>query len=90
LNSGYGVAPGSAREKSWPSQALAATAPTPWPGPRDRPLPKPWAVVSDIRNPFFAELARGAEDAARAAGYDLVLCNIDLDPAKQMECSVRW
>ena len=43
-------------------------------------------VVSDIRNPFFAELARGAEDAARAAGYDLVLCNIDLDPAKQMEC----
>ena len=41
-------------------------------------------VVSDIRNPFFAELARGAEDAARGASCDLVLCNGDLDPDKQM------
>ncbi len=41
-------------------------------------------IVSDIRNPFFAELARGAEDAARAAGCDLVLCNSDLDASKQM------
>src|SRR4029077_1622302 len=30
-------------------------------------------VVSDIRNPFFAEVARGAEDAAYRAGRDLVL-----------------
>jgi LacI family transcriptional regulator len=42
-------------------------------------------IVSDIRNPFFAEVARGAEDAARAGGCDLVLCNSDLDPGKQME-----
>src|SRR5438874_7251568 len=41
-------------------------------------------VVSDIRNPFFAEVARGAEDAACRAGYDLILCNSDLDPEKQM------
>jgi DNA-binding LacI/PurR family transcriptional regulator len=41
-------------------------------------------VVSDIRNPFFAEVARGAEDAAYAADYDLVLCNSDLDPEKQL------
>jgi LacI family transcriptional regulator len=41
-------------------------------------------VVSDIRNPFFADVARGAEDAAFAAGCDLVLCNSDLDPQKQM------
>ena len=41
-------------------------------------------VVSDIRNPFFAEIARGAEDAAFAAGCDLVLCNSDLDAEKQM------
>ena len=41
-------------------------------------------VLSDIRNPFFAEVARGAEDAARAGGCDLVLCNSDLDPDKQM------
>ena len=42
-------------------------------------------VVSDIRNPFFAEVARGAEDAARAGGCDLVLCNSDLDAGKQMQ-----
>lgn len=41
-------------------------------------------IVSDIRNPFFAEVARGAEDAACAAGCELVLCNSDLDAAKQM------
>jgi DNA-binding LacI/PurR family transcriptional regulator len=40
-------------------------------------------IVSDIRNPFFAEVARGAEDAAYAAGCDVVLCNSDLDPQKQ-------
>ena len=39
-------------------------------------------IVSDIRNPFFAEVARGAEDAARRANCDLVLCNSDLDPDK--------
>jgi LacI family transcriptional regulator len=41
-------------------------------------------VVSDIRNPFFAEVARGAEDAAHRAGHDLVLCNSDLKADKQM------
>jgi len=41
-------------------------------------------VISDIRNPFFAEVARGAEDAAQAAGCDLVLCDSDLDAEKQM------
>ncbi|HLY59140.1 MAG TPA: LacI family DNA-binding transcriptional regulator [Terriglobia bacterium] len=42
-------------------------------------------VVSDIRNPFFAEVARGAEDAAYRAGRDLVLCNSDLRGDKQMD-----
>ena len=41
-------------------------------------------VVSDIRNPFLTELVRGAEDAAYAAGYQVLLCNSDFDPAKQM------
>jgi LacI family transcriptional regulator len=41
-------------------------------------------VISDIRNPFFAELARGAEDAAYGAGYELILCNSDLTAEKQM------
>ena len=42
-------------------------------------------IMSDIRNPFFAEVARGAEDAARAANCDLVLCNSDLDTEKEMQ-----
>jgi DNA-binding LacI/PurR family transcriptional regulator len=42
-------------------------------------------VVSDIRNPFFAEVARGAEDAARSGNCDLILCNSDLDADKQMQ-----
>src|SRR5260370_8931273 len=41
-------------------------------------------IVSDIRNPFFAEVARGAEDAARTGNCDLVLCNSDLNADKQM------
>jgi LacI family transcriptional regulator len=41
-------------------------------------------IVSDIRNPFFAEVVRGAEDAAHRAGHDLVLCNSDLKAEKQL------
>jgi LacI family transcriptional regulator len=41
-------------------------------------------LVSDVRNPFFSEVARGVEDAAQAAGCQVFLCNSDLDAAKQM------
>ena len=34
-------------------------------------------VVLDVRNPFFTDLARGAEDAAAAAGLSLTLGNSD-------------
>ncbi|MBV8834462.1 MAG: LacI family DNA-binding transcriptional regulator [Acidobacteriaceae bacterium] len=40
-------------------------------------------IISDIRNPFFSEVARGVEDAAYSAGCDVVLCNSDLDAEKQ-------
>lgn len=33
------------------------------------------AVISDISNPFFATLIRGAEDYARENGYSLLICN---------------
>jgi LacI family transcriptional regulator len=34
-------------------------------------------VVLDVANPFFTEVARGAEDAANAAGFIVILCNSD-------------
>lgn len=34
-------------------------------------------VVTDIANPFFPAIVRGAEDAAQKAGYSVVLCNSD-------------
>ena len=40
-------------------------------------------VVSDITNPFFATLVRGAEDAAIEAGYSLIVCNSDETPDKE-------
>ncbi|HEY9412006.1 MAG TPA: LacI family DNA-binding transcriptional regulator [Jiangellaceae bacterium] len=40
-------------------------------------------VVPDITNPFFAEVARGAVDAASQQGYVVVLCNSDQDIGKQ-------
>ena len=41
------------------------------------------AVVSDITNPFFATLVRGAEDVAAEAGYSLIVCNSDESPDKE-------
>ena len=32
-------------------------------------------IVPDITNPFFADIARGVGEAARAAGYGVLLCN---------------
>lgn len=41
-------------------------------------------LVPNITNPFFAELMRGVEDAARGQGYSVFLCNCDDDPARQL------
>ena len=42
-------------------------------------------VVPDIANPFFADIGRGADDAAHAAGYSLLLCNAVEDPDREAE-----
>ena len=36
-------------------------------------------IVPDNANPFFAEIARGIEDASFAEGYVVILCNSDGD-----------
>lgn len=40
-------------------------------------------VVSDITNPFFPRVVRGAEDRAHEKGYGLILCNTDEDPTEE-------
>ena len=43
-------------------------------------------IVSDIRNPFFASVARGVEDVAQEQGYTLVLCNSDENAEREAAC----
>jgi len=40
-------------------------------------------VVPDITNPFFPEIARGAEEMALAAGYNVFLCNTIEQPERE-------
>lgn len=40
-------------------------------------------IIPDIQNPFYAEIARGVEDAAYASQYALILCNSDESPDKE-------
>jgi LacI family transcriptional regulator len=40
-------------------------------------------IVTDITNPFWTTLARGAEDAASEENLNLIVCNTDENPAKQ-------
>ena len=40
-------------------------------------------VLTDITNPFWTTVARGVEDAASDAGYNLILCNTDESEAEQ-------
>lgn len=46
-------------------------------------------VLPDITNPFFAELADAAEEAASVSGYSLVLCITRNNPEKECQF-IRW
>jgi LacI family transcriptional regulator len=41
-------------------------------------------VVPDMANPFFSDVARGVEDRARAAGYNVFICNTDESPQREI------
>jgi LacI family transcriptional regulator len=40
-------------------------------------------IVLDTGNPFYNDLARGAEDESRPAGLAVMMCNSDNDPARE-------
>lgn len=42
-------------------------------------------LVPDTGNPYYWQLLQGAETEARACGYDLLLVNTALDPARERE-----
>jgi LacI family transcriptional regulator len=41
-------------------------------------------LISDLRNPFYADLAAGIEEVLRAEGHQMVLVNDNGDPAEEM------
>jgi LacI family transcriptional regulator len=42
-------------------------------------------IIPDISNQIYPEVVRGAEDVANIYDYNIILCNTDLDPEKEME-----
>lgn len=40
-------------------------------------------IVGDITDPYFAEIARGVEDVARAHGYLTIVCSADRSPTAE-------
>lgn len=42
-------------------------------------------VLTDITNPFFTTLARGVEDTASSAGFNVIFCNTDESEAKEQK-----
>jgi LacI family transcriptional regulator len=43
------------------------------------------AIVHDISDPYFGEIVRGLEDAARLHGYQLFVCSSDRDAHRELE-----
>lgn len=43
-------------------------------------------VLPDIVNPYYPEIARGIEDAARDRDFGVIFCNTDNHPEREKEC----
>ena len=44
-------------------------------------------LISDLRNPFYADLAAGIEQELRAGGYQMVLVNDNGNPAEELQAA---
>ncbi|MDT9727101.1 LacI family transcriptional regulator [Xylanibacillus composti] len=42
-------------------------------------------LLSNLKNPFWATVLEGVEDACRASGYNLMICNSDEDPELEFQ-----
>lgn len=43
-------------------------------------------ILPDIVNPYYPEIARGIEDAARDRNFGVIFCNTDNSPEREIEC----
>jgi len=68
----------AARELDYVPNALAR-------GLLKRHLPVVAVIVHDITDPYFAEIVRGVEDAAAPAGFLVITCSSERDPARESE-----
>src|SRR4051794_13569195 len=46
-------------------------------------MPVVAVMVHDIMDPYFAEVVRGVEDGAIAAGYLVIICSSERDPERE-------
>ena len=75
-----GASPRAPRRRSARRPRSSATGPTPPRGRSRRGAARTVVlVVPDVTNPFFGGLLRGAQTAARAAGYAVALIDTDND-----------
>lgn len=44
-------------------------------------------LISDLRNPFYADLAAGVEEVLRSEGYQMILVNDNGDPEEEMHAA---
>lgn len=42
-------------------------------------------IIPDIRNPFFTDISRGAEDYASKEGYNIIFCSTDEDCDREIQ-----
>lgn len=43
-------------------------------------------ILPDVRNPFYAELVKGIQEAAQSRGFGVLICSTDLDPNSEVWC----
>ncbi len=42
-------------------------------------------IIGDITNPFYPDIVKSAEDIAHRNGFNIILCNSDYDPEKELQ-----
>ncbi len=41
-------------------------------------------IIENITKPYFSKIVKGIDDTAKALGYDILICNSNLDPVQEL------